>query len=197
MDYFPLAWKDLNKDICDIVFQCGYCGATVAPSWGWSANPTSGTDGFILICPLCNNPTFIHRLFKNIIRIVPSPKLGNSVAGLPGNVEDLYNEARNCTGVGAYTAAVLICRKLLMHIAVEKGANEGQNFVSYVEFFEQGGYIPPDGKGWVDYIRTKSNEANHEIVCMTKDDAENLITFTEMLLRLVFEFKTRLPLPKP
>ena len=36
--------------------------------------------------------------------------------------------------------------------------------------------------------RKKSNEANHEISLMDTKDAEDLITFTEMLLKFVYEF---------
>jgi hypothetical protein len=49
------------------------------------------------------------------------------------------------------------------------------------------GYIPPDGKAWVDKIRGKGNEANHEIALMCKDDAILVLRFTEMLLRFVYE----------
>jgi hypothetical protein len=55
------------------------------------------------------------------------------VEKLPPEIEPLYNEACNCMTVGACTSAVLTCRKILMHIAVEKGAAEGQTFVAYVD----------------------------------------------------------------
>jgi hypothetical protein len=35
--------------------------------------------------------------------------------------------------VSAFTSAVLTCRKLLMHLAVEKGAQPGKSFLEYVE----------------------------------------------------------------
>jgi len=75
-----------------------------------------------------------------------------------------------------------------MHIAVKKGAPEGGTFVSYVNYLSDNHYVPPDAKDWVDHIRTKGNEANHEIVLMTKEDAEDLVAFVEMLLRIMFEF---------
>jgi hypothetical protein len=93
--------------------------------------------------------------------------------------------------VNSFTSAVLTCRKLLMHIAVEKGAPTGQNFLEYVEYLSQKGYVPPDGKGWVDYIRKKGNEANHEIKIMSPTDAEDLITFSEMLLKFIYEFPAK------
>ena len=47
----------------------------------------------------------------------------------------------------------------------------------------------------VDHIRKKGNEANHEIKLMTQADAEELIAFTEMLLKFFYEFQNRVPAP--
>ena len=105
----------------------------------------------------------------------------------------MYKEARECVSVAAYTSSVLASRKLLMHIAVEQGAKEGESFVAYVDYLATKGYVPPNGKGWVDHIRRKGNEANHEIVLMTKKDAEELISFLEMLLKFIYEFPSRVP----
>lgn len=49
------------------------------------------------------------------------------------------------------------------------------------------GYIPPDAKPWVDHIRSKGNEATHEIPQVTESDARNLILVTEMLMKHVYE----------
>jgi hypothetical protein len=85
-----------------------------------------------------------------------------------------------------------------MHIAVEKGASTGKSFLEYVEFLAQQNYVPPNGKGWVDYIRKKGNEANHEIKVMSSEDAADLITFLEMLLKFIYEFPAKVqPPPAP
>jgi len=119
----------------------------------------------------------------------PGVTFGSPVSDIPDvATQKLYDEARKCTGAGAYTAAILACRKLLMHIAVSKGAKAGESFISYVEFLAAQNFIPPDARGWVNHIRTKSNEANHEIVIMPKEDAEELVKFIEMLLKVIFEF---------
>ena len=112
---------------------------------------------------------------------------------LPREVDALYSEARCCTAAGSPTAAVLAARKLLMHIAVDRGAKPGGSFLDYVEYLAGKGFVPPDGKGWVDHIRKKSNEANHEIVIMNSADSEELITFVEMLLKFIYEFPSRVP----
>jgi hypothetical protein len=80
-----------------------------------------------------------------------------------------------------------------MSIAVAEGAEPGKTFISYVEFLAKKGYVPPNGQGWVDHIRTKGNEANHEIVLMSSDDAADLISFSEMLLKFIYEFPNRVP----
>lgn len=124
---------------------------------------------------------------------IPGVPFGDPVLHLPAEVAALYDEARRCTAGSSYTAAVLATRKLLMHIAVNLGAKEGQNFMEYVQYLADNGYVPPNGKAWVDHIRKRGNEANHEILLMRKEDAADLINFTEMLLKFIYEFPKRVP----
>ena len=191
MDIFPRVWQHYTQQ-SSIRFVCGYCGTDTSPSKGWSSDSANGYMGFVLICTYCNRPSFIEAQNLHVIGTTPSATLGDEIIGLPDDVQILYNEARKCTSIGAYTSAVLACRKILMHVAVQKGAKEGKNFIDYVDFLANNGYIPPDGKEWVDHIRSKANEANHEIAIMGLPEADDLISFTEMLLRLVYEFKHRL-----
>ena len=44
-----------------------------------------------------------------------------------------------------------------------------------------------------DYIRTRANEANHEIQLMNAEDAQALITFVEMLLKFIYQFPNMVP----
>jgi hypothetical protein len=173
----------------EVSYTCGYCGTTAGPSKKYyckSGNVSSGykTQGNIFICPKCNKPTFFT---KDMNEQVPGPILGSEISHLPDSIEQLYNEARKCISVNAFTAAILSCRKLLMNVSVTKGATEGKSFVYYVDFLNDNHYIPPGSKGWVDHIRKKGNEATHEIPSMSKDDAVELLEFTEMLLRFVYE----------
>jgi hypothetical protein len=56
---------------------------------------------------------------------------------------------------------------------------------------------PPNSKDWIDKIRAHSNEANHEIVVKKKEDAEEIITFLEMLLKFIYEFSARAGMKLP
>lgn len=168
-------------------FQCGYCGQPLASEKGWFAqDQNTGLNlWYIYVCHHCDKPTF----FDNLGSQTPGVIFGDDVADIDNaQVKALYEEARKCTNNNAFTAAVLSCRKLLMHIAVAKGATAGKNFIEYVEFLADKNYIPPDAKDWVDHIRKKGNEANHEIMIMSREDAIDLISFSEMLLKLIYEF---------
>lgn len=186
-------WRNFES-VGPYSYSCGFCERDVSSREGYyttdNYNVNYGNPA-LLICPGCNKPTYFEG--NNFSIQTPAPLLGNSVAHLPENIAFAYQEARECTKSKAYTACVLVCRKLLMHIAVEQGAQEGDSFLSYVEFLADNGYVPPDGRSWVDHIRRKGNEANHEIVLMTKDDASDLLSFSEMLLKFIYEFPARLP----
>ena len=173
------------KDIVPAEFRCGHCGNLVGANVGMNATSSLNaqkTDMFIYICPFCSKPTFKDRDSQ-----VPAPIPGSKLTHLPKETEDLFEEARRSIAASNPTAAILVCRKILAHVSVEKGAKPNDTFVAYVNHLVEKNYLPPDSKEWVDHIRTKGNEANHEIVVMSVADAHELVTLTEMLLRFVYE----------
>ncbi len=165
-------------------YRCGYCDSEVAGDRGYK---TENGRGYIATCPRCDKPTYLAYLDGRRTIQSPAPGFGRSVAHLPDIVERLYDEARQCAKASSYTAAVMVCRKLLMHIAVEEGADEDKNFKYYVDWLEENHYVPPNGKDIVEYIRERGNEANHEIVPMEKEDAEASIGFLELFMRFIYE----------
>lgn len=185
-------WYNTSK-VNSFSFVCGYCGNSSGPSEKYySKRDNMGNnivDGEIFICPTCNRPTFFDD--KDELQI-PGPKIGESIEFLPDDVDELYEEARSCISVNAFTSSVLTCRKLLMNVAVTKEADEGKSFFYYVNYLKDNHYIPPGSDNWVDHIRKKGNEATHEIPSISKEDAIELLDFTEMLLRFVYEMPGRM-----
>jgi len=169
-----MSWRN-ELDLTSREFTCGYCGNKVASVKGF-VNENNG-DYLVYSCPHCQKPTFFIRRVVGDTQ-TPGPIPGNRVQNIPPDLESIYDEARKCVSVGAYTSAVLACRKLLMNVAVNEGDVEGKTFIAYIEYLSSKGYVPPNGKGWVDHIRVKGNEANHEIKLMTLGDAIELITFS-------------------
>ncbi|WP_179255692.1 DUF4145 domain-containing protein [Streptomyces sp. SS07] len=116
----------------------------------------------------------------------PGPKVGGDVLGLPSDVEQAYEEARSCAGVNAYTATEVMCRKILMHVAVDKGAESGKAFAFYLSYLSDKGYVTPPMRPWVDEIRKNGNVAVHEIPATDPKRALGTLIFTEQLLRMVY-----------
>lgn len=181
-----IGWDKLHN-IEPRKYTCGHCARQVASDKGYYADTQSWVR--IYICPWCGNPTY----FGYDNEQIPGVAYGEDVDSLPEDVGALYREARRCMTVSSYTAAVLICRKVLMNVAVDKGAEEDQSFKQYVNYLAEKGYVPPEGKGWVDHIRDRGNDANHEIALMERADAETLIAFLGMLLKIIYEFPRKAP----
>ena len=182
-------WQGINPELPEKQYACGYCGKETGNDRGYLSD-----DGhkFIYICPFCGKPTYFDES-----RQVPGAPYGSEVEHLPDDVGALYRETRECIKAGLHTASVLSARKLLMHIAVDQGADKGKPFIVYVAYLADEGYVPPHGKGWVDHIRKQSNEANHEIVIKERADAVELVTFLEMLLKFIYEFPAKIPTAPP
>jgi hypothetical protein len=174
-----------------VSFCCGYCGEKIASNTGYFTYEKTNDMpmGRVAICHFCGQPTFIDFLGLSH----PGAPFGNRVEHLPNNeISLLYDEARRCISVDAYTASIFCCRKLLLNLAVSKGADKDFSFQKCVQYLAEKGYVPPDGKDWVDHIRQKGNEATHEIQLMTKEDAVDLLVFIEMLLKFMYEFPTKM-----
>jgi Domain of unknown function (DUF4145) len=182
-----MTWHNKNS-IGSKKFCCGLCGNLVASNIGFYINEKET----IYICPHCDGPSIFLADGKQFPGVPP----GNQVEHLPKEIEALYQEARRAAAASANTGAVLLCRKLLMNISVNLKAPPGLKFIEYVEYLAKEGYVPPTGQSWVEHIRKKGNEATHEIMLMNAGDAQELIAFTEMLLKFIYEFPKKIP-PTP
>ena len=166
-------------------YTCGHCETKVSPNQGYVTAQGTSDKGRLFICPGCGKPTFFdmyNSQFPEIVGGNPVDKLDDK------NLKGLYEEARACTSLRAFTGTVMLCRKILMNLAVKHKAAENLKFVQYVDYLASNGWVPPNGKTWVTKIKDKGNEANHEIHLMSEEDAREILRFTEMLLKFNFEF---------
>ncbi len=145
------------------------------------------TTASVAICPRCDIPSLVFPGGEAL----PAAAFGESVDHLPEDVKALYEEARRAVAQRAPNAAALSCRKLLMHVGVEKGAPEGGNFVSYVDYLADNNYVPIDARDWIHEIRELGNDANHEIEPITPEEAKDMVEFTAMMLRVLYEYPER------
>ena len=163
---------------------CGYCGNKIAPDYGYEIQTHEGYPTFVYKCPCCENPVIYNAYTKTAY---PGELFGRDVKNLPENIQTLYDECRTCYANQCYTSSQMIARTLLMHIAVEQGAQAGDTFAAYINYLDSNGYIPPQGRAWVDFIRQSGNVANHQIVIKEKEETEKVITFLSSLLLFIYE----------
>jgi hypothetical protein len=186
MSFMVGSWHGLSSMPTSRAYTCGHCHQPVSANTGFQfVDATSHfADGVeIRVCYHCNRPSYFEGG-----QWFPAEGFGRAVAHLPDDVEAVWSEARKATASGCDTAAVLLLRKLLMHVAVDLGADPGKNFTEYVDYLAANHVIPPQASGWVDEVRQQGNIQNHEIDVASSDDARDLMAFMEYLLRGLYEF---------
>lgn len=205
-------WPDMKPISKD--FQCGYCGKSAVSGKGLQASISKYSIESLLqedeyhirsdqenrklrkknigvyICPNCNKPTFIDEIIYKTQ--FPLPKRENNLHHIPSEINKVYQEAIDSYSAGAFTGTTLLCRKLLMSIAVNLGAKENQNFAEYVKFLDDEGYITKTSRNWVDMIRTIGNKATHDLDVSTQEEAEKVLTFCEMILKTNYEYPSEI-----
>ncbi|MEC1648738.1 DUF4145 domain-containing protein [Bacillus halotolerans] len=191
-------WIDTD-DAGSLKFECSNCNNKVAAKdayYNRFDNFTYFVDAAVIaICPYCDFSTLLIKdISKNneVKQQIPAPRIGSKVPNLPSDIDAIYNEIQICISNNAFTAGVILARKLLMNVAVSQGAKENESFYYYVKFLDEENYIPKNSKGWVDIIRGKGNDATHKIPSIDKSDAYSILEFTSMLLRLLYEFPAKL-----
>lgn len=183
----PIQFRQLGT-VDPVTYTCGWCGSLVGSASGADPFIPSGERaGLLRLCPNCGYPSF-QDVSGNWTPAVP---YGETVANLPDDIAELYGEARDCVSIGANHAAVMVGRKVLMHVAVQNGAEEGKGFVEYVDYLEANNLVPPGTRAWVDEIRQVGNDANHEIFEISVEEAKGVVDFVTMLLKLLYEFPAK------
>lgn len=175
----PRSWVRLD---------CANCGGTqmivVAATKEYADTP--GVSW--LRCVNCHLGTVVNRGMQS-----PSSRPLDVPDGLPNPDYAAWDEVRSCLGVGAYTAAVMMCRKLLFHIAVAHGLPEknekgwAPNFAQCLDHLQAEGIITKRMRTWVDRIKDVGNEANHELAGYKRDQAMDIAKFTRQLLHMAYE----------
>lgn len=177
MTYFPTM-----EPTETVPFDCGHCGRGVEGIVVYTSAKYSAPGA--VVCPGCREVTAIsghHQFF-------PPRKVASSVKHLPPDIALAWQEARMAHAATAYTPAEMMCRKILMHIAVDlKLGKPGEPFDSYIEALNAAGYFPPNIREKVDAMKTRGNRANHKIPASVAHQSKAALSLTEYMLRTVYE----------
>ena len=164
-----------HERIEQLKYDCGHCGTTVM---GWmvaTAEPVC--DRRWLLCPECGRGSV-----QNGNVMLPSRPSFPAIDGLSGGIRTLHDEARASFDARAYTGCEMLCRKILMAAAVDKGAGKNEKFVQYVDYLSSEGYITPPLKEMATIIRGIGNRATHEIDAPDLGRSRHTLVFTRRIL---------------
>jgi hypothetical protein len=182
-------------------WTCGFCSQEIQSNTGYhttfQGGRGAGHTSVIKICGNCNAPTLF--LPDGTQSPAPAPA-GGPIANCPADLDSLFEQARRSLGANAPTACVLVCRKIIHHIAVDRrGTAQGKfgNFKEAIEYLNDNHYLPPGGDRWVHYVRDRANEENHEIKLMSREDADALLMLTRHLLIHIYDLPSRVPVVPP
>ncbi|KAL6953370.1 hypothetical protein U1Q18_052064 [Sarracenia purpurea var. burkii] len=120
-----------------------------------------------LYLPKLRLPTIVVPSFK---LLMPRPKPGESVAHLPPEVERIYEEARSAFQAAAFYG---------VRHAVSQAPYE----------YRCSSKAERDG---VSEIKKLGNEANHELPPISDADAADILDFTVMLLKTIYDYPGRM-----
>lgn len=161
----------------------------------------------VLECPSCKNGTVAnrhpihyndpdhrdlllsgHRRIKIMHNLSPGSLPAPRVSGMPPTLEGAWEEVLLSGQAGAWTASELMCRKILMHVAVDKfKAPEGEAFTVYVKALDEAHFFPKMLQPLLDGIRERGNRATHDVAASPERQAIKTIQITHHVLRTIYE----------
>lgn len=162
-----------------VSITCGNCERPVSAT-------VMAAEGQVkwLKCPACGDGAVVTMSGT----AYPAAPAGGPVDHLPADVAQAWREARTAHAVAAYTASEIMCRKILMHMAVDAaGSIPGDTFKNYIEHLDKAGYIHPGLRPSVEKIKDRGNAANHELPPSTEADSLATLKITEHMLKGIYE----------
>lgn len=108
----------------------------------------------------------------------------------PQDLAQLYDEAAKSYSAGAFTAATMAARKLLMATACKEGDTDGKQFAAYVDYIVKEVLTFPKAKDAIDRIRKIGNEANHHLQFVNRDDAKRAMEIVTYMLNTIYSLPT-------
>lgn len=147
-------------------------------------------------CPKCSSPflavqeELAPEYWDDPVRIYP-PRDKRVDPSLPPTVKKSYQESLDCFKAKAYTATVIMCRKTLEAICSEHKVHQS-SLAKGLKSMKDNGLIENRLFEWAEALRIAGNEAAHDVdVDIPRQDAKDILEFTEALLEYVFTFRDR------
>lgn len=115
----------------------------------------------------------------------PQPASPDAPDYTPTQIAEDFRAAKENLFEGRPKPAAIMARTVLDQVMKDVGA-QGRSLWEKIAFLEQEHKITPDMKEWADTVRAIGNEAVHDYSPVAPKDAEQAVSFTEMLLTYLY-----------
>jgi len=186
-----------------IAWNCEYCEhpTTLSVIERWWVTPTDREEfdpfeRLLAKCSECKMPYILGREadfqeedspFEQIFPATSQPLAWH----IPKTIRDSHDEAVRCKRARCYTAATIMSRRGVEAICVDHGQTKGTLFKK-LENLLSNGTIDQRLLDWSSVVRDLGNEGAHDVEkSLTREDAEDAISFFEALVNYLYTFKKR------
>lgn len=153
-----------------------------------------GSEIILSKCLNCESPLLVHEEFTNIEehsfvnhRMQLYPITDNlALKNAPDIVINPYKEAYKCFRAQAYEACVIMCRKGIEAICIDKGA-VGGNLAAKLVKLKTSGILEETLYSWATELRLIGNDGAHSHdMIVTQQDANDSIDFLDALITYLY-----------
>ena len=130
-----------------------------------------------------------------LIDVLPRPRPSRAPEHLPDPLPNIFVQAANALKRGDWDASGAMSRKTLdvsTKLLMKDAAKPVGNLGPRIDALAKQGKLTEDLQQWAHHIRMDGNDASHDEDPFTKDEAEELLDFTELFLTYVFTLPGRM-----
>lgn len=185
-----------------MIIDCPKCNQYVevaeAGDYQYPASQHGLGGRYLLVsCQLCQRPMVICQenignmadgdIWSQPIRVFPDDD--NFInPDWPTEIQRAYREAVDCYKAHAYTATVIMCRKIIDGLCTLQGAKE-RTLDQSLKKLRDNGVIDARLYDWATALRLSGNEAAHDLaVTFDHVDASDLMDLTSAILEYIYSF---------
>ncbi|HHE4902725.1 MULTISPECIES: DUF4145 domain-containing protein [Morganella] len=177
--------RDEQLDLIDITFKCRSClkvGVAVVNTFG-NPEPLSFAAKSLFGITIPSNS-----YGYKIEEVIPAPKVSSAPDETPERAAKFFIESKDDYQRGRYETSVMNCRKVIdIATKVLMGDEAGSEPLSKrISMLHGKGKITEQMKDWAHIVRIDSNGAVHSDEEFTKEEAEQILGFTEVFLMYSF-----------
>lgn len=182
-----------------VVVHCGHCDTKVdarviasCSRTEWLDEPGVGPSyhvaATLLQCPNCEESILLEECdeFESARVVYPTPRTAHDE--LPKNLQSTLNEAFKSFVAGCYLATALLCRRSLEVVCHEfQVGKPTDGLARRLAKLKDKGVIEGRLVEWVEALKDHGNLAAHDVTAsVSREDASDLLDFTEAVLNYVF-----------